>query len=291
MNTMWSSRVQGIGTLDSSRELRFHDALRTRYQSLFKLDDAHNILEVGCGTGALCRALARWYPNAQVTGLDRDDVFISYARRRGGAHYVEGDALKLPFEDNSFDAVISYTVLEHVEPAAFLAEQMRVLRPGGVCLVLSARRGIDVSASCMQTESEAEKAIWARIENKMRDNLTDCGVARYAMNESEIPAWLEKCGFSQVETDYMAVNLTPDHPCNDPQTALQMIEAERIGALESIDHAAHLAGELMSAAEADTLRQCVNARYDRRRALYEAGEKQWDVKVALTMAVRGVKAE
>lgn len=289
MNTMWSSCVQGIGTLDSSRELRFSDALRTRYQSIFRLDAARDILEVGCGTGALCRALARWYPNAAITGLDRDGAFISYAQSRGGAHYVEGDALKLPYEDCSFDATISNTVLEHVQPSVFLAEQRRVLRPGGVCLVLSARRGIRVSAACLQAESDQEKAIWARVEDKMRANLTDCGVGAYAMNEAEIPAWLEKSGFAHVETDYMTVNLTPDHPGNDAKTALAMIEAERISELEGIDHAAHLAGELMTAAEADVLRHSVNARYDRRCELYKAGEKQWDVTLALTMIVRGVK--
>lgn len=289
MNTMWSSRVQGIQTLDQSRMLRFSEAMRETYKALFKLDAPRDILEIGCGTGALCRALARWYSGAAVTGLDRDSAFVAYARAQGGARYIEGDALHLPFEDESFDVTISNTVLEHVEPTAFFAEQRRVLRPGGVCLVLSARRGIAQAAPCMREESAFEREIWARLEQAMRDNLTDCGIGCYAMNEAEMPACMAQNGFEAVETGYLTVNLTPDNPHCDRQTALDMIEANRVSELEGVHHAERVAGELLAPQEADELKRHINARYDKRRALYELGQKQWDVNLALTMVVRGVR--
>lgn len=82
MNHFWSDQIQSIGTLDTSRDLRFSDRFRDAYTQLFRLGEGVRILEIGCGTGALCRALKRWYPSAEVVGLDRDDAFIDYARQR-----------------------------------------------------------------------------------------------------------------------------------------------------------------------------------------------------------------
>ena len=85
----------------------------------------------------------RWYPNAEITGLDRDSAFIQFAgEHEPGISFVEGDAAKLPYPDNTFDVTISFTVSEHIDPSAFFQEQLRVLKPGGVCLVLSSRKGI-----------------------------------------------------------------------------------------------------------------------------------------------------
>ena len=80
MNHFWSDRIQSIGTLDTSRKLRFSDRFQNAYTELFRLEEGARILEIGCGTGALCRALKRWYPSAEVVGLDRDDAFIDYAK-------------------------------------------------------------------------------------------------------------------------------------------------------------------------------------------------------------------
>ena len=62
---------------------------------------------------------------------------------------MEGDATALPFQSNTFDVTISNTVCEHVKPAKFYGEQLRVLKPGGICLVLSSRKGINIAASCL----------------------------------------------------------------------------------------------------------------------------------------------
>ena len=70
MNHFWSDRIQSIGTLDSSRKLRFSDRFQNAYTELFRLEEGARILEIGCGTGALCRALKRWYPPAEVVGLE-----------------------------------------------------------------------------------------------------------------------------------------------------------------------------------------------------------------------------
>ena len=166
MNIIWSKYVQGTKTLYYSRKLRFDDMFVEQYKALFELDqnESIKILEIGCGPGALAGALHRWYPNAEITAVDRDSEFVRYAKEHEpGIEFIEGDATNLPFEDNSFDVAISNTVSEHIEPSKFYSEQLRLLKPGGICLVLSSRKGINLTPSCI-TFNEYEQQFWKKAE-------------------------------------------------------------------------------------------------------------------------------
>ena len=153
MNTVWSEHIQGIQTLYLSRKLRFDDLFFQRYEKAFGIDQnaAIRVLEIGCGPGALAESLHRWYPRADITALDRDSNFLAFCRQKSAdIHFVEGDAEHLPFGDHSFDVTISNTVAEHIAPDSFWGEQFRVLKPGGICLCLSARKGLHSKAACLQ---------------------------------------------------------------------------------------------------------------------------------------------
>jgi SAM-dependent methyltransferase len=95
------------------------------------------VLDLGCGTGELARALAA--AGLQVTGCDVSPQMLGHAaRNRGGcAGWVrlEPDWRTLPFASAAFVVVVASSVLEYVgEPALILRECARVLRPGGVVL-------------------------------------------------------------------------------------------------------------------------------------------------------------
>jgi len=290
MNTIWSTYVQGIGTLYNTRLLRFSDLFQGKYREAFRIDDKERILEIGCGPGALAESLARWYPKARVYGVDRDSNFIAFAKQQNPMiQYTEGDATALAFEDESVDVTISNTVAEHIEPSKFYGEQYRVLKENGVCLVLSARRGINIAAPCISERSAFEKEIWVRVEKQLAEVDEKFSVCAYPQNEAELPLCMEQYGFRNVTTEYMTVNLTPDNPVYTKETAHAMINANRQVNLDAADDLLRNAAEVVTVDEVEELKRLINEKYDKRIELYDKGIKQWDTNVSVTMVVRGEK--
>lgn len=93
------------------------------------------LLDVGCGPGSITVGLADAVAPGEAVGVDANPAAIAAARERadGRVRFDVADALSLPFEDASFDAVFMHAVLQHVAtPLEALREAHRVLRPGGV---------------------------------------------------------------------------------------------------------------------------------------------------------------
>lgn len=93
-------------------------------------------LDVGCGTGALsATVLARAHP-ASIVGIDPSADFLAHAREGvtdPRASFLLGDARSIPLDPASVDVVVAGLVLNWVpDPAAGLAEMVRVAAPGGV---------------------------------------------------------------------------------------------------------------------------------------------------------------
>lgn len=92
------------------------------------------VLDVACGTGALTVAVAdRVLPDGAAFGLDANPEILAVARRKHGAiRWYEGRGESLPFDDATFDAVVSqFGLMFFDDRVASLREMWRVLRPGG----------------------------------------------------------------------------------------------------------------------------------------------------------------
>jgi methionine biosynthesis protein MetW len=94
-----------------------------------------NVLEVDCGPGVLASMMRE--RGAQVTGTDLSSVAVERARAKGiAAQQVDIDSEPLPFEDASFDTVVSNSMVEHrFFPERCFDEFVRVLKPGGKLIV------------------------------------------------------------------------------------------------------------------------------------------------------------
>lgn len=118
-------------------------AMRASYQSEIELHQGAVVLEVGCGTGPVSRALARLSAGCEVHGIDPSPYFLAEARRLSegiaNLHFQLGDACHVPFGSSTIDVVVFHTTLCHV-PALdeALSEAHRVLRPGGQLVVFDA---------------------------------------------------------------------------------------------------------------------------------------------------------
>jgi ubiquinone/menaquinone biosynthesis C-methylase UbiE len=102
------------------------------------LPEAATILDLGCGLGDTSLMLSIHFPNSSVTGLDQDASLIDAARtmnknKNAALQFQEGNALKLPFPDNSFDFVFTRYLLHHIKDSLSVLEEMkRVCKPGGI---------------------------------------------------------------------------------------------------------------------------------------------------------------
>jgi demethylmenaquinone methyltransferase/2-methoxy-6-polyprenyl-1,4-benzoquinol methylase len=102
--------------------------------------DGDEVLDACCGTGDLAIECARL--GGRVTGLDFSEPMLERARRKAPAlEWIRGDALALPFADESFDAAtVGFGIRNLADLEAGLRELVRVLRPGGRLAVLEITR-------------------------------------------------------------------------------------------------------------------------------------------------------
>ncbi|HEX7297904.1 MAG TPA: class I SAM-dependent methyltransferase [Solirubrobacteraceae bacterium] len=114
-----------------------------RYWWASQMVAGRRLLDAGCGVGYGTAMLAR-AGAAEAIGLDLSPDSVAAA---GKAHpeltFVTGDVHALPFEDDRFEVVTCFEVIEHVDrQQEVIAELARVLRPDGVLAISSPNRGV-----------------------------------------------------------------------------------------------------------------------------------------------------
>jgi ubiquinone/menaquinone biosynthesis C-methylase UbiE len=107
-----------------------------------RVADGQRLLDVGCGFGGTIQQINAGHSDMDLTGLNIDPRQLAAAEAQTHSAngneiaWVEGDALQLPFDDNSFDRVLAVECIFHFPSReAFLVEAARVLKPGGYVAV------------------------------------------------------------------------------------------------------------------------------------------------------------
>ena len=143
----WSVDGQTPEFLAVTRMISLNDSVVETILSHLQLKAGMRVLDVGCGSGELCFRLGSATEGVLYTGIDNDPAFVEFAAKRATGEvgypfeqpnpanehrFTCGDGLDLPFEDGSFDAVVSHTYLTAVPDwACAFAEMCRVCKPGG----------------------------------------------------------------------------------------------------------------------------------------------------------------
>lgn len=134
----------GVAFIDGrGRDPGYLRAVRTHIHEV-DIQPGQTVLDVGCGPGSLDRWLARHTQGANpITSVDINRYFLREAKAMAEAEGLDdiisfgpGNAEELPFPDDSFDVVMSHTVMEECNAEKMLAELIRVARPGGKVAVM-----------------------------------------------------------------------------------------------------------------------------------------------------------
>jgi SAM-dependent methyltransferase len=123
--------------------------------------EPRSVLDIGCATGVLVKALAEC--GIDAAGIDLSKWAVEHALTPA---VVEGSALALPWPDERFDVAMSQDFMEHVHPddlPAVLAEQVRVVRPGGAILHLIPFYDTDPPAQVDAHLCQATREWWMRL--------------------------------------------------------------------------------------------------------------------------------
>lgn len=153
------------------------------------IEPGQRVLDIGCGTGSLPVLIKRLYRDVDVIGFDPDSHALARARQKAErasvtVRFDQGFADALPYPDASIDRVLSSFMFHHLQDNdkhRMLREARRVLRPGGVFLLLDFG-----GPEC------ADNGLLARLihsSHHLRDN-----------SEERILTLLKQAGFTDAET-------------------------------------------------------------------------------------------
>jgi SAM-dependent methyltransferase len=189
-----------LARLEAQAALSFEEELRV-YRAV-GLTATGPLLEVGCGSGAVTRRLRAARPGLRVVPLDADPVLLRHAAAGG----VAGDATRLPIRSGCAAGALVRYVLQHVaRPLDLLTEVRRVLRPGGVLVVV-----------------DVDGALWGVAEPLFRDldRIHDrmVGAQRTAGGDRligrRLTRLLRAAGYTDVHLHPFAVT-SDDHPLDE----------------------------------------------------------------------------
>lgn len=155
-----------------------------------KLDESTAILDAGCGTGQTSAYIAKEW-GCHVTALDNNEIMVEKANERFSAEKVpieavEGSVEDMPFADQSFDIVLSESVLLFTDTAKSISEFNRVLRPGGKLLAIEMAAEYKLDDEELKSLKELYETAHFRTETEWKRVLDHAGFQRVQMKKPDV---------------------------------------------------------------------------------------------------------
>src|SRR5690349_15978636 len=140
VDELFSAIAPRYDLVNDLQSLGLHRLWKQRLMRLANAQPGSRVLDLCCGTGDVAGRFAE--RGARVVGLDFNEQMLAMAQKRAATernpvHYLQGDALHLPFGNGQFDVVtVSYGLRNLADIEGGVREMCRVAKPGGRLLVL-----------------------------------------------------------------------------------------------------------------------------------------------------------
>lgn len=293
----WSVLVQNPEMLELTRMFLVPDGMAPLVRQWCGLRDGMRILDVGCGTGYFARLLTSGSENVTAVGLDLDETFIRYARELADneglpIEFVTGDALSLPFEDRSFDLVVSHTFFTIVpDPKKAMEEMKRVVRPGGM---IASVTPMNFFPSLYDGGCYPEDCAWNReleqLLNKvyLAYNRIDPVATRTAgLKPRDVPRFFVGQGLKKVSAYPLGAVMSLSNAALSPEDKGRYLELYEVSEIKKLDAYMRLPEmrDMVGENEAERLRRLIREKCDwYRERLDENAVWAWqgDLRVLIT---------
>jgi 2-polyprenyl-3-methyl-5-hydroxy-6-metoxy-1,4-benzoquinol methylase len=129
---------EGLGSKIKSFAMKHKLTYLYPYVIPFSVSKNAAICDVGCGSGQWLSHMRMAYPDSDLYGFEIDEATAVIAAKSANANVHSGDFLKNNWNSGSFDFIVFWDVLEHVEnPKKIMDEVSRLLKPNGIVVVIS----------------------------------------------------------------------------------------------------------------------------------------------------------
>lgn len=204
----WSEYFQNPLYLEMTRRFLIDKEVQPIICKKCNIKNGMKVLDVGCGTGFFTRVLAE-NSKIDLIGIDLETEFIKYANNLvkelnlDRIKFIEGNACELPFDNNSFDCIVSHTFFTSIKnPNLALEEMKRVCKPHGTIASIttmsfeyetSSEGNYPIDCYWYDRLKEIESKLW-----KMYQIINPISNYLNCLKTSQIPHFFSEAGLKQI---------------------------------------------------------------------------------------------
>lgn len=218
-----------VAALDEQASIPAIQRLRAAATELLAVRLGYHLVDAGCGTGDVARALAgRVGPSGSVIGVDASETMLTEARRRTGTttlpiEFRPGDITNLELDDATYDGALCERVFQHLaSPSSAMAELVRITRPGARIVVIDTDWGMHAIHGADPNLTVAITDCWA------------CNAAN-GLAGRQLPALFADVGLRDPTVIAETMTSTDPHQPSAPPFTAMAAAASRAGAISDAD--------------------------------------------------------